>query len=233
MSLPFEETVSVVVCSRGPAFLRQHGWRGMTLDHSAAPEAAYAGSGLRTSWPGRSDSGSVLVTLPTAISSEPRQIVFLADLAFQAKAELHLTLLSTREAEALAGRLPELAWSKVFEGENWTMTPSGRVVLLQELKPTGLEYSLVTPVDCPSLNRFRARLAAESGLDLPVTLPHVTLWIRPSGRGIGLASLAEYERCRVRELGPEEACPFLRGTGFDLPVDVATDPALTTGDSNP
>jgi hypothetical protein len=173
------------------------------------------------------------LALPTATSSAPRRIAFLADVAFQAKAELHMTLLSTREAETLAGRLPELAWSKVFEGETWQMTPSGRVVLLQELKPPGLEYSLVTPVDCPSLNRFRVRLAAESGLNLPVTLPHVTLWIRPSGRGIGLASLAEYERCRVRELAPEEACPFLRGTGFDLLVDVATDPALTTGDSSP
>ena len=223
MSLPFEETVSDVVCLRGPAFRRQHGWRGMTLRHSATPGTACGGNEIRTSWPGRSDSGSVLLALPTAISSEPPQIVYLADVAFQQKTELHLTLLSTREAEALAGRLPERAWEKVFEGETWTMTPSARVVLLQELKPTGVEYSLVTPVDCPSLNRFRARLATESGLDVPTTLPHVTLWIRPSGRGIGLASLAEYERCRVRELGPEEAFPFLCGTGFHPPVAVAVE----------
>lgn len=61
----------------------------------------------------------------------------------------------------------------------------------------------------------------------------VRLNIRPFGRGIGLFALAELNICRVRALGPDEATPFLRGTGFDPPGDAATDILLTTGDCSP
>jgi len=205
----------------------------MTLAPAAHPEPACFGGMLTPGWPGRSESGSVLVPLPAVIPCMPGEPLFLNGLAFHAKDELHLTVLSTREAEALAARLPEWAWREAFEAEVWEMKHSVRAVLLHEHKPTGDEYSLITPVDCPALNRFRTRLATDAGLELPATLPHVTLWIRPFGRGIGLSSLAQYESCRVRELDPDEAAPFLRGTGCDLPAAAATDNPLNTGDRNP
>lgn len=165
-------------------------------------------------WFERSDTGSVLFRLPGSWAPSPAQAPLLDGLVFVAKPELHLTLLSTKESEALSARLPEAAWCEVFESLDWTLTTSGKAVLLKEAKPSGLEYSLVTPVVCPAVNAFRGRLHAMSGVALADTVPHVTLWVRPTGRGIGIESVNQYNDCFVRKLEPGEAAPFLQDTPF-------------------
>ena len=173
-------------------------------------------------WPGRSSTGSVILPLPQArkgLSPKPRTLDWLPVVP---KHELHLTLLSSGEANEVVAHLPEEAWRETFEALHWTLTPSGKAVLLHENNPTGLEYSVVTPVECPALNVFRQRLSEASGASLSPTMPHVTLWTRPMGRGIGIRSTDQYRNSFLRELEPEAAAGFLEGTIFARIPDTDT-----------
>ena len=169
---------------------------------------------MPSAWFERSDSSSVLFQLPKSWLARAPQAHSLDGLMFEAKQELHLTLLSSREAEILAAKLHAPAWCEVFEALDWTLSTSGKAALMKETKPAGLEYSLVTPVTCPAVNQFRNRLSGMSGVALADTVPHVTLWVRPSGRGIGIDSVSQYNDCFVRVLDTVEATPFLDGTVF-------------------
>ena len=158
-------------------------------------------------WPGRSATGSVILPLGTDLLDHLPSRWALPEAALVRKSEVHLTLLSTKEAEALAARLPEPEWAKAFCTESWAMTPLERFDLLREERPPEpTRFSIIRHVDCPSLNAFRERLAQASGLALAATLPHVTLYTAGHERGIGLASLADHERFRMRTLALAE-CP--------------------------
>jgi hypothetical protein len=177
------------------------------------PDPLFAG--MRSpEWPGRSSTGSVILPLREARHAPCAERLALGWLPFLPKKELHLTLLSSGEANELAAHLSEDVWRDAFEALHWTLIPSGKAVVLHENKPKGLEYSVVTPVECPALNAFRQRLSEASGAFLSPTQPHVTLWVRPKGRGIGISSTEQYQEFFVRELEPEEAAGFLEGTLF-------------------
>lgn len=166
------------------------------------------------SWPGRSDIGSLIIPLPEAwLRSHPGSLEF-DGLPLRAKEEVHLTLLSSGEADAVTAHLPESAWEAAFRSLDWGLVPHGSAVLLQENKPTGLEYSIVAPVECPAVNAFRRQLSKASGVPLPDTMPHVTLWVRPGGGGIGISSQAQYQDYKVREWAPADARRFLEGSAF-------------------
>ena len=173
-------------------------------------------------WPGVSTTGSVILPLSEARCGPVGDRLELDRRPFVPKKELHLTLLSCGEANELGAYLPEESWREAFEALHWTLYPSRKAVLLQEHKATGIEYSVVTPVDCPSLNAFRQRLSEASGIHLPSTVPHVTLWTRPTGRGIGISSTDQYQEFFVRELDPQMAASFLEGTVFACMPDADT-----------
>lgn len=177
---------------------------------------------MPSAWFERSDTGSVLFRFPESGAPNPPRTQWLDGLMFESKPELHLTLLSSKEADALAAQLPEAAWGDALDSLDWTLRTSGKAAILKETKPTGLEYSLVIPVECPAVNTLRGRLSAMSGVALADTVPHVTLWVRPASRGIGIESVKQYNECLVRELEPGEAAPFLNGTPF-APHTLETD----------
>lgn len=180
-------------------------------------------------WPGRSERGSVILPLPEARNAVPGETLVYRGLLFQAKDELHLTLLSAQEANAVAEHMPETQWREIFEARRWTLYPGGKLVMLEEESNAGgPQYSLVTLMHCPALNEFRRQLSDASGVFLTNTQPHVTLWVKPGSRGIGITSVAEYRRFRVIELLPNEAAPFLGGTVFDL--GIAPNSTFQTGD---
>lgn len=165
-------------------------------------------------WPGRSDTGSVILPLRDGRLRLHPDSLDVDGLPLRAKEEVHLTLLSSGEAEAVAAHLTVSAWEAAFNSLDWRLAPCGSAVLLQEKKATGLEYSIVAPVECPAVNAFRRQLSEASGVLLPDTVPHVTLWVRPGGRGIGISSQAQYQDCRVREWAPADAGRFLEGSAF-------------------
>jgi hypothetical protein len=129
----------------------------------------------------------------------------LPEIALHRKGEAHLTLLSTREAEALSAHLPESRWQSIFETLDWEIALLSRFDLLREERLSeATRFSVIRRVHCPSLNAFRQRLAQASGMDLAETLPHVTLYTAGHERGIGLSSLAEHGHRRLRPLAADE-----------------------------
>jgi len=152
-------------------------------------------------WPGRSSTGSVIVALGDSLLVPLAPQLDLAEVKLFRKREAHLTLISTREAEALARRLPESDWQAAFESDSWSWQALAAYDLLREdrsSEPT--RYSVIRHLHCPALNAFRRRLAEASGIDLAETLPHVTVYTAGHERGIGLTSFADYDACRVRRL---------------------------------
>ena len=95
-------------------------------------------------------------------------------------------------------------WRAAFEAEHWTLAPTHRACLLHEEMDGKPLHTVIAVVDCPALNRFRDTLAQASGLDLPHTLPHVTLLTSQYGRGIGLSLLADFEARLVRDLAVQQ-----------------------------
>ncbi len=148
-------------------------------------------------WPGRSDTGSVLLPVPVP---PPPDVLALPEGIFERKHEFHLTLLSSREAAQLATQLPETHWRAAFEQLDWSCALMPKRSLLAERHVEGDRMSVIAWAQCPALNAFRARLAQESGVELPATLPHVTLYTVGSKRGIGLASLADFRQHYLRDL---------------------------------
>lgn len=157
-------------------------------------------------WPGRSRTGSVI--LPLGHTSLPfLQPIRLPEVALSPKGELHITLLSTWEAHAVSQSVPESAWEAFFVQQPWRLELTGRAFLLGEDKPFGKAWSVVAELEDASVNSFRRALSQASGVSLPATLPHVTLWVAGGDRGIGLGSRAEFNQRMVREMRLESLLP--------------------------
>ena len=155
--------------------------------------------GKAPDWPGRSDTGSVILPLPTSFA--PRlAMVRLPEAELNPKRELHITLLSTGEASAVARSLPESEWEKMFQQQPWHLGLTGRAFLLGEDKPGGRVWSVIAELEDASLNAFRRAISQASGVALPETLPHVTLWVAGSDRGIGLGTREEFSQRLIREI---------------------------------
>lgn len=161
-------------------------------------------SPTKLAWPGRSATGSVILPLHIDLGGCPATLS-LPEITLRRKTEVHLTLLSTREAELLASRLLEAEWQNAFDGEQWEIGLLDEFELLcEERASEPTRFSVIRHMHCPSLNAFRQQLAEAAGMDLAETLPHVTLYTAGHERGIGLSSLADHARFRIRALAREE-----------------------------
>jgi hypothetical protein len=162
----------------------------------------------RFNWPGRSSTGSVI--LPLGHTLLPwLQPIRLPEVDLSPKGELHITLLSTREADEVSRSAPKSEWEEIFEQQPWRLELTGQAFLLGEDKPFGKAWSVVAELEDASVNAFRRALSQASGVSLPATLPHVTLWVAGGDRGIGLGSRAEFNQRMVREMRLESLLPSL------------------------
>jgi hypothetical protein len=159
---------------------------------------------MPTVWPGRSDTGSILLPMNPPSRLSATLALAPAPLPLVRKHEFHLTLLSGGEAGALAARMPEAAWREAFDALDWRARWQATAELLHEPRADGDRWSVIQHLELPALNAWRRALAAASDLALPDTLPHVTLMVAGSPRGIGLPSLAEHAARRVRALTADE-----------------------------
>lgn len=106
--------------------------------------------------------------------------------------------------------------AKSFLAPRLDASPVGSRGPVARDKPAGLEYSVATPVGCPTLNASRRRFSEASSVYVSPTVPCLTPWARPMGRGIGIRSTEKHREFFVRELESQEARSFLEGTIFDL-----------------
>ena len=157
-----------------------------------------------TPWPGRTATGSVILPLPWTFVPPLAAVLDLPEAPLARKAELHLTLLARDEAARVATNAPEAGWRAYFGRHDWRLRLTDRWTLLHDPAGTAGAFSVIAAVDAPALNLFRRELGRAAAIDLPDTLPHVTLWVAGDTKGIGVASLAEFARRQVRALTDAE-----------------------------
>jgi hypothetical protein len=156
-----------------------------------------------TKWPGRTARGSVLLPVPWSFVPPLAAHLELPEARLDRKHELHLTLLSRKEAERVAATTDPAEWHAWFARHDWTMRLTDRWTLLRDVEDGETVHSVVAEVDCPALDAFRTEVGYAAATVLEPTLPHVTLWVAGT-KGIGLASYADVERTTIRALSAPE-----------------------------
>ncbi len=151
-------------------------------------------------WPVRDGASAFVLPLaPGGFAGLPGTLA-LPECRLERKREFHLTVLSSSEAAAVASGPGSDAVVRLFDRRDWAVRPTGTQWLLRKEGEAGVEWSLVACVACPSLDAFRRDVAAAAGVVLPAPVPHVTLFVSPGSRGIGLASHQDFATRRVRRL---------------------------------
>jgi len=155
-------------------------------------------------WPGFNERGSLVLTWPGFLHAFPLPGEWAIDgCLLQRKQEFHLTVLGRHEAERVRGHVDDDAVRACFEGFAWSPGAMTACWYLVSADPD--RRSIVATFEAAALNPFRAQLAQRSGVDLSATVPHVTLFVSGSPKGIGIESVAAFEalrRCRVDVFGP-------------------------------
>lgn len=155
-------------------------------------------------WPSFNSRGSLLLPLPELAFSELPPALAFDGLEFERKHEFHVTLLDREtgrrmRAQEVRGVVRPTA-RELFEGEDWAWHPTGKKWLLREEQEHGPVHSIIELLDLPGLVRFRHNLGWAHGERLPEVPAHVTLYVAGNPIGIGLASKAEFQRLRLRQL---------------------------------
>jgi hypothetical protein len=120
---------------------------------------------------------------------------------YRAKTELHITLLSRVQIEALAEAgldARELdRWLARFRFRfRWTR----RLWLIERGSEAGKERSIVQLIRQPDQSRLRRALKRASGVNLGEPVPHVTLYTAGCPEGIGIPNREAFRRLRTAAL---------------------------------
>ncbi|WP_026817199.1 hypothetical protein [Arenimonas composti] len=150
----------------------------------------------------RTPRGSLILPLPFALFPSLPETLALPEGRFSRKDELHLTVLSQREATAVAEALPVSAWPARLAAHDWRVTPTARRFLLRDQEDGRIVHTVIAEVVCAALNACRRDFAEASGAGLPDTLPHVTLFVDGTAKGIGLVSIGDFTAKCVRVVDP-------------------------------
>ena len=155
-------------------------------------------------WPGFSVRGSLLLPLPQA-AFQALPASFEGDgISLTRKPEFHVTLFdravgarlhAPQDGGAAAARLPAL-----FATLDWRWRLTGERWLLLEAKPGGPAHSVVELLDMPAFARLRTQAGELLGEALPEAPAHVTLYVAGDPIGIGIDSVATFERLRLRRV---------------------------------
>ena len=156
----------------------------------------------RPDWPGFSTRASLTLPLPADCFDDLAGCLEFDGLVLERKREFHVTLCN----RALGARLQQLGGeaalrlAQAFAAQDWRWRPSGERWLLREVQADGTAHSVVELLDMPAFARFRAVAGALLGEALPDAPAHVTLYVAGNPIGIGIDSVAEFERLRLRPL---------------------------------
>jgi hypothetical protein len=155
-------------------------------------------------WPGFSARGTLVLPLPAVHFELLEPTLEFDDLRFERKREFHATLLDREAARRLRSQEQRNevrpSMRELFEGEDWQWRPANKRWLLREEKESGPVHSIIELIDMPGLTRFRHNVGRAHAERLPPVPAHVTLYVAGDDIGIGLASIAEFQKLRVRQL---------------------------------
>lgn len=163
-------------------------------------------------WPGWSAERTLVLPVPASLWAPPRHGVTLDGVAFQAKAELHVTLvggdLGSELHATLAERVLVAAARAAFEALDWSFVRSGRWVMLRKegvIDGERTEFrSVIELVLMPAMPRFHRALGTLLGRELALPPPHVTLFTARRDKGIGVANPSQLRAYSLRKVAATE-----------------------------
>jgi hypothetical protein len=156
-------------------------------------------------WPGFGAPGSLVLPLPaTSFASLPDELRLDDGLLLARKREFHVTLFDSKVGarlhEPAAGGAPAQALAGLFAGFDWQWRSRGERWLLLDAAHEPARHSVIELIEMPALAEFRAAVGVLLGEPLPATPAHVTLYVAPGQRGIGIRDFDAFERLRLRRL---------------------------------
>jgi hypothetical protein len=121
---------------------------------------------------------------------------------FEPKDELHITILSDEAAEMVGKFLEEhpddrQRICRLVEETDWTFHKTGELYYVQE---DADGETIIEMVDMPELEGFFRKLSRITGKDLEIPPVHVTLYLRGTKTGIGIATQEEFDNRVVEEI---------------------------------
>jgi hypothetical protein len=156
-------------------------------------------------WPGFEAPGSLVLPLPaTSFASLSAELRLDDGLLLARKQEFHVTLFDSRVGarlhEPARGGAPAKSLAGLFIGLDWQWRTRGERWLLLDAAHEPVTHSVVELIEMPALAEFRSAIGALLGEPLPATPAHVTLYVSPGQRGIGIRDFDAFERLRLRRL---------------------------------
>lgn len=161
----------------------------------------------KAKWPGWSAERTLVLPVPASLWAPPEHGLALDGVAFEPKAELHVTLVAGGLGEALhavfgEGYLVE-ASRAAFDGLDWSFVRGERWLMLCKRAYVEGEWkvvrSVIERVEMPAMAQFHLALGLLLGRELAVPPPHVTLFTAGRAKGIGLENDRQRRAYGVRE----------------------------------
>jgi hypothetical protein len=147
-------------------------------------------------------SGFLVINVDMDAYGYSREEVEYRGNTLQPKDELHITILSKDAADSVGSYLEDHPDDRervrrLVEETDWKFHKTGELFYVQEEE--GVE-TIIELVDMPELEGFFRKLSRILDEDLEVPPVHVTLYMRGTDKGIGLATQEEFENLAVEEV---------------------------------
>jgi ribosomal protein S15P/S13E len=125
---------------------------------------------------------------------------------FEAKDEVHITILSREAAEAVRQHLErypqdEEQVRQLVDETNWEYRKLDSFYHIQEEPEV---ETIVQMVEVPGVDTFFKQVGHPVGQELELPPTHVTLYMRGTEKGIGIPTQAEFERLAQKQIRLEE-----------------------------
>lgn len=167
-------------------------------------------------------SGTLTIPLPKMQVSTLPDYVRREAKDFQAKADLHVTVVGFRLARKIKKAIkhtPELKeqLDKLVASTNWSFAPTSSFFQLRKTygtppitgQPENTRHSIVQMLNMPGLVTFYAKLGTLLGEKIDVPPAHLTLFTSGDPAGIGVASVSEFLGAAPRAIvSAESLVPF-------------------------
>jgi hypothetical protein len=148
------------------------------------------------------ESGFLVIDVDMDAYGYQREEVEYAGSTFEPKNELHITILSKDAAEAVSQHLQAHPQDRdqvvrLIDDTQWDFKKTGELYYIKEAEDV---ETIIEMVDMPVLDDFFQKLAGIVKEELEVPPAHVTLYMRGTDKGIGLATQEEFDRLVVEEV---------------------------------
>jgi hypothetical protein len=166
---------------------------------------------MNLQWPGFTEKGSVIIALPRETFCFPDKILVLDDVIYQAKDELHITLIGSDPGSLILGRVKQdqalqNRLMQIFEAIDWSFKQTGPVHILSRVKDGMTQGSIILLLAMGGIREFYNQLGTAGIIErqIPAPPPHITLYTHNCPAGIGVPDIVLLNKLTVAVYSSDE-----------------------------